>query len=126
MIRAVIDTNILVSGLIKPDGPPGRILKALRDGRFTIILSSTLLEEIAAVLLFPRVRDKYGIDRRARETLSDLLALRGDLVAPPERLRVCRDPDDDRILEAAVGGHADYVVTGDVDLLHLEGFRTTK
>ncbi|MBM3295750.1 MAG: putative toxin-antitoxin system toxin component, PIN family, partial [Candidatus Aminicenantes bacterium] len=42
------------------------------------------------------------------------------------RLRVCRDPDDDRILEAAVGGHADYVVTGDVDLLHLEGFRTTK
>ncbi|MBM3295822.1 MAG: putative toxin-antitoxin system toxin component, PIN family, partial [Candidatus Aminicenantes bacterium] len=44
----------------------------------------------------------------------------------PRRLRVCRDPDDDRILEAAVGGHADYVVTGDVDLLHLEGFRTTK
>jgi len=126
MIRAVIDTNILVSGLIKPDGPPGRILKVLRDGRFTIILSPGLLEEIAAVLLYPRVRDKYGIDRRAREALSDLLALRGDLVAPGERLRVCRDPDDDRILEAAVGGHAEYIVTGDVDLLHLEGFRKTK
>jgi len=126
MIRAVIDTNILVSGLINPDGPPGRILKALRDGRFTIILSPDLLDEIAAVLLYPRVRDKYGIDRRAREALSDLLALRGDLVAPAERVQVCRDPDDDRLVEAAVGGHAEYIITGDVDLLHLEGFRTTK
>jgi putative PIN family toxin of toxin-antitoxin system len=125
MIRAVIDTNVIVSGLIKPESRSGRILRAFRDGAFVLLVSSELLKELSAVLQYPKIRKKYGIDRSAREALSALIALRGEIVPPAERVRVCRDPDDDRILEAALAGKADFLVTGDADLSVLGRFRGT-
>jgi putative PIN family toxin of toxin-antitoxin system len=126
MIRAVIDTNVLVSGLIKPDSPPGLILQALRDTKFVAVFSVDLLDELAAVLLYPRIRDKYGIDRTAREAIFALIALRGELVTPAERFRVCRDPEDNHVLEAAITGKAEFIVTGDAVLLQLKAFRKIK
>lgn len=116
MIRAVIDTNVLVSGLIKPDGPTGVVLKDLRQGRFTIIFSSGLLQELVSVLTYPKLRTKYGLNRSAFEALLALLALRGDLIIPGQHVRICRDSDDDALFEAAIAGRADYIVSGDSDV----------
>jgi putative PIN family toxin of toxin-antitoxin system len=123
MIRAVIDTNVVVSGLIKPASPCGRILRALQHRAFVIIVSPELLKELSSVLQYPKIQTKYGIDRGVREALFAIIALRGDLVTPEERVRVCRDRDDDRILEAALAGKANYIVSGDVDLRGLKRFR---
>jgi len=60
------------------------------------------------------------------EDIAALFALRGDLVTRQERICICRDPDDDFLLETAVSGNADYLVTGDEDLLALKKFRHTK
>lgn len=123
MIRAVCDTNVLVSALIKPLGTPGAILRALRDGEFTIVFSDELWTEVAAVLQDPKIRGKYEITRRDLETISDLFALRGDWTVIDKVLRICRDPGDDFILETAVSGKTDYIVSGDADLLSLKKFR---
>lgn len=61
MIRAVIDTNILIRSILSPNGPTGRILEELRAGRFRLLYSEPLLEELADVLSRPRFRDKYKV-----------------------------------------------------------------
>jgi putative PIN family toxin of toxin-antitoxin system len=116
-VRAVIDTNVVVSGLIRPRGNPGTILRALRDRRFSPIVSPPMLAELAATLARPWLQSKYGVtDDDARDFLR-LLALRAELVEPTSTIRRCRDPRDDIFLEAAVDGGADRIVTGDDDLL---------
>ena len=118
-MRAVIDTNVLVSGIIRPRGAPGAIVQALRDGRIVPILSRPMLEEVGAVLSRPRLQAKYGLDPAAVETVLRFLVTRGELVEPRIQIRRCRDPRDDMFLEAAVSASADRLVTGDKDLLEL-------
>ncbi len=119
-MRAVVDTNVLVSGLIRPRGPIGLVVRGLRDRRFVSILSRPMLEEIVDVFGRPWLRDKYGLDDAAVEIYLRFLVLRSELVVPAETIERCRDPRDDLFLEAAVAGEADRLVTGDEDLLALE------
>jgi putative PIN family toxin of toxin-antitoxin system len=122
-MRAVIDTNILVSGLIRPRGAPGAILQALRDGRVVPLLSPAILEEIAAALSRPWLQEKYGVDEPAVETFLRFLVARGEIVEPRIEVRSCRDPHDDMFLEAAIAGSADRLVTGDDDLLEMGSYQ---
>ncbi len=115
-MRAVVDTNVLVSGLIRPRGTIGLVIRGLRDRRFVSIASRPMLEEIVDVLARPRLRDKYGLGDRDVETFLRFLVLRSGLVAPTVKIERCRDPRDDIFLEAAVAGRADRLVTGDADL----------
>lgn len=121
-MRAVIDTNILIRALIKPQGTVGPVLHRLRNGEYTLIYSEPLLDELLAKLALPRIRDKYAIDDETVTALIALLALRGELLAPTRKVKVCRDPNDDMVIEAALAGAADVIVTGDDDLLTLEEF----
>lgn len=118
-MRAVIDTNVLISGLIRPRGAPGAVLRALRDRRFVAVVSPAILDEIIDVLSRPWLRDKYAIDDQGVEAFLRLLMLRSELVEPHSKVRRCRDPDDDKFLETAVDGRADRLVSGDADLLAL-------
>ncbi len=121
--RAVLDTNVFVSGLINPDGKPAAILRALRSKRFTLVSSPPINEEIIEVLNRPRIRDRYGLGDRIFD-VSFILWEVAQLVIDPPDVRVSSDPDDDKFLAAAVGGRADYLVTGDVgDLLHLHKYK---
>jgi uncharacterized protein len=81
------------------------------------------MEEIVDVLSRERFRTKYGIRKQDIETLFLLFTLRGEQLAPEHRIEVCRDPKDDKLLEIAVEGKADALVTGDDDLLVLHPFR---
>ena len=62
--RAVLDTNVFVSGLINPSGAPGAVLRALRSRRFTLVSSPPINEEIIEVLNRPYIRDRYGVGER--------------------------------------------------------------
>ena len=125
-LHAVVDTNVIVSALIRPAGAAGILMRRLREGAFTAVFSPELIDEIAAVLCHPKIRTKYRTNPKDFEDIAALFALRGDLVTCEERIRLCRDPDDDFLLETAVSGNADYLVTGDEDLLSLKKLRQTK
>ncbi|RLC57264.1 MAG: putative toxin-antitoxin system toxin component, PIN family [Chloroflexota bacterium] len=122
MIRAVVDTNILIRALIKPQGTVGPVLTRLRDGNYTLLYAEPLLDELVAKLALPRIRDKYHLTDDDVETVLALILLRGEPVVPQRRITACRDPKDDIVLEVAVAGEADYIVTGDDDLLVLHPF----
>jgi putative PIN family toxin of toxin-antitoxin system len=122
-MRVVVDTGVLVSGLIRPRGTIGDILHALRDGRFTAIYSTPMMLEVTEVLSRQKIQEKYHIQPDDIEALINLVRLRGELVIPKQSITACRDPKDDKFLEAALAGTADAVVTGDDDLLVLNPFK---
>jgi putative PIN family toxin of toxin-antitoxin system len=120
--RAVVDTNILIRAVIRPQGTVGPIATRLRDAAFVIILSVPLFEKLIEKLNLPRIRTKYHIDAQTIETFVAELAARGELVTPTRQIQVCRDQDDNAVLEAAVAGRANFIVSGDEDLLILDPF----
>ncbi len=85
-----------------------------------------LLDELIEKLALPRIRHKYRLGVNDIEALVALIALRGDLVTPNRSIKVCRDPDDDMVIEAALAGMAEYIVTGDKDLLTLKEFESVR
>jgi putative PIN family toxin of toxin-antitoxin system len=114
VIRAVLDTNTIVSGL-GWGGPPGDVLDAGLAGHFEIVTSPTQLDELRRVLSYPKLQAVVG----DADELIRLLALAAVVVTPTETVTISRDPDDDRLIEAALEADADIIVSGDQDLLTL-------
>lgn len=121
-MRAVIDTGVLVSALIRRQGTTGDVLRALRDGRFTAIYSTDILVEIIDVLGRPTFRQKYHIEPDDITAIVNLLRLRGEVVTPTRKVTACRDHKDDKFLEAALATETECIVSGDADLLTLTPF----
>ena len=121
--RAVLDTNVFVSGLISPKGPPATILKALQGERFILVSSPPVNDEILKVLHPPRISDRYGLGDRDFDAAYILWEL-AELVAHVPEVRISSDPDDNKFLATADAGRADYLVTGDAgDLLRLRKYK---
>jgi len=120
MMRVVIDTNVALSGLIKPGSIPGQVLRAWRDGSFRLVLSEFLLEEIAVTLARPKIQAL--VPWPAAQIDRFVLELRAfcDVVEPAElNFKYPRDPDDIPVLATLIASGADLLVTGDRDLLGL-------
>jgi|SRR6185312_682135 len=117
--RLVIDTNALVSYLLLPRSSVGKaIQKALEHD---LLFSEATMNELADVLARPKF-DAY-ISMEDRQQFLRLL-LRIVVVVPVvSRVLVCRDPHDDKVLEVAINGNADLIITGDKDLLSLREFK---
>lgn len=123
MIRTVLDTNQYVSMAIKAGGTADRLLAAWRDGRFVLLLAPPILDEIVRVLRSSRLRRLIRLTPTDLDGLMETLLLDAELT--PGRLAVhgiARDPSDDMFLACAVEGHADYIVSGDRDLLVLGSY----
>ena len=121
-MHAVVDTGVLVSALIKRQGTTGETLLALINGRFTIIYTTDIMVEIIDVLGRPAFRSKYHVEPDDITALVNLIRLRGELITPQRKITVCRDPKDNKFLEAALATGAGYIVSGDADLLSLSPF----
>ncbi len=118
-MRAVIDNNVLVSAAII-GGVPRRALDWLVENG-TILVSLDALEELADVLGRKKF-DRYLPEEQRLDFIHRYLEI-SELVRIDEPITACRDPKDDKFLELAVNGNADYVITGDRDLLVLSPFR---
>jgi uncharacterized protein len=121
-VRAVVDTGVLVSALIRRQGTTGEVLRMLREGRFSALYTTDTLVEVVEVLGRTPFRVKYQIESGDITALINLIRLRGELTNPQHSVTACRDPKDNKFLEAALSGHADCIVTGDADLLVLNPF----
>lgn len=117
-MRAVLDVNVLVSGALAPSGTPATILRAARDGRFEMIISSLLMAELERTLAYPKLRRR--LPPAAAAAFGAWIQTHGSLVedpADPPPVR-SRDAEDDYLLALAAGARA-FLVTGDRDLLVL-------
>ena len=122
MIRAVLDTNVIVSGVILRRGAPFAILEAWRSGAFRLVTSGTQRAELADVLNRPKFARDYGLGRPDIDAILNRLDRDAEHVTPASSVPIqVRDPDDEHILAVAFGGSIDVIVSGDKDLLILAG-----
>ena len=117
-LRVVLDTNVLASGIAYGNGIPARIVGAWDQGAIKVVLSRYILGELARIL--PRFDYKLHWKPSEYEDLIDILTLRAELVEP-ESLdpKSVRDPNDIPVLGTLLASRADYLITGDDDLLSL-------
>jgi putative PIN family toxin of toxin-antitoxin system len=119
MIRVVADTNIFVSAIMF-GGLPGAFLDLALRGSFSLIVSIPILDE-----LDEKLRLKFQVSADDSSAIRAKLEAIADMVTPTENLAIIvDDPDDDRVLECAIEGRADFIVSGDRHLLRLASFKS--
>ncbi len=119
-MRIVLDTNVIISAFITR-GVCRRLFEYCAESH-QIVISEFILNEFSSTLI-----RKFGFTAEEIEEASASLILCGELVEPVTfGEQICRDPDDDHVLGTAIAGNADYIVTGDRDLLVLERFHTVE
>jgi putative PIN family toxin of toxin-antitoxin system len=124
MIRIVLDTDLFVSALLKPDSNPDIILHLVKDEKVLLLMSDSICHEISRVLTYPKIRKRLTVSDEELKNFVQLfgtvaIITPGTLNLPP----IDADPDDTKYLVCAVEGHADYIVSGDHHLTDLVMYR---
>jgi len=124
MIAAVVDANVFMSAVLSPAGTPARIIDFWREGRFVLVLSIAILEEIYRVLHYPKIATRHRWPEEQIRTFVDALASQAMITRGALTLAAIKDdPADNRYLECAVEGEADFLVSGDQLLLNLGAYQ---
>jgi uncharacterized protein len=114
VIRAVVDTNLIVSGVAASRGAAFELLEAWREGKYILVTSSSILDEINDVFLRPKIQSTFGYSHddvlNVMKTLSTQAYVTAGTAIIPE---VSSDPDDNKFIACAIEGSASYIVTGD-------------
>lgn len=116
LIRDVIDTNVWISAFVNPWGAPVQLIDRARQGEFALVMSDYLIDEISEVCRRERVRRRLRIDVREIDVLLERFRVESIDVTLTGMIHLCRDPDDDAILETAIKGDAHFLVSRDNDL----------
>lgn len=120
-MRVVLDTNVLVSALLSPRGSPAAILRRVFSGELEAVTTQSLLDEFVGVILRPHLLGRLDVSQ-VDAFVVDFLRVAAFVTPAPVPAGSVRDPADEAVLAAAVGGNADVIVTGDEDLLTLGTF----
>lgn len=123
-MRVILDTNVLISGIAYPNSIPGKILASWKQGSLDVLLSDYILEELRRVL--PRLAHRHHLKETEIDDLVDTLALQAEIVTPsPAFDDALRDVSDQAVLDILIESlntsNADFLITGDKDLLLLAG-----
>jgi len=123
-MKVVIDTNVVISGLISPFGPPAQIIDLWVTGEITVCLCSKIVEEYIAVMLRPKF-NRLGSTIERYEVISGLVELDNTIIVNPDFYFdvISEDPDDNIFLECAVEAKAEIIISGDAHLLGLAEFQ---
>jgi putative PIN family toxin of toxin-antitoxin system len=121
-LRVVLDTNVLLSGIAYPASVPGKIIAAWRHGSVDVLLSAYILDELRRVL--PRLEHRHGLSQAEIGDLVDALSIQAEVIEPTPGVEASlRDVDDQPVLGTLLAAlktsGADYLITGDKDLLAL-------
>lgn len=108
MIRAVIDTNVLVSALLSPEGNAALIVQAIKAGLISIFLTDEIAREYADVLKRP----KFGFEPDVTSGLLDMIHMQASVVQPDRSATASPDPGDTKFLQCALAARADAIITG--------------
>lgn len=125
-MRAVLDTNVLLSGLLWR-GAPHALIEHVQAGTLVMVSSPMLLAELVEVISRAKFDDILARSTTSRErSLDEMRQLAEVIVPPPLPQPVCRDPDDDHVLACALAAQVDLIVSGDADLLNLREYQSIR
>ena len=120
MLRVVLDSNVILSGLMSPKGTTGRIIQAWKDNRLTLLICDAQLDEIKRVLAYPKIQKRLNWSTEKINLFVKLIAYRSEYVdITGIKAHVPQDKDDEMLLATLIAAKADYLVSGDSDLLVL-------
>ncbi len=120
-MRVVFDTNIFVSAFVIPGSLAEKAILKVIEGDDILLLSKEMLDELLHVL-----SSKFGRDREEISRLAVILSEMVEWVRPTLRISVLNDEPDNRILECAFSGKADFIVTGDKKMLEVKEYEKTR
>jgi len=112
----VLDTNVWVSAFLNPHGFPAKLLDAWVSGAFDVVISAPLIEELARTLSMPRLMLKYRYSTQDLREYLEHIVSRAREVAVAGEVVLSRDPKDNPVIETALRGSADFLVSRDEDL----------
>lgn len=115
--KVVLDANVIISGMLYKEGNPARILGLWKKGAFVLVMSQPLYEEIINAIT--KLKPKYKIPTTAIKEMAELLRDYSLWVEIKHIPKVTRDPKDNMIAATAVAAKADFLITGDKDILAL-------
>jgi len=115
-VRAVVDANTWVAALMRRGGAPVAVLDAFMSGQFTLVASEPILSEFLLVLRRPRIARLCGLTPDDVESTVAYLRERAEMVPLSGGYTMCRDPEDDKLIETALRGAAPVIVSRDQDL----------
>ena len=121
MMRIVVDTNVLVSGILF-GGRPAELIRFVLMHAVSAVATQEIIEEYQSTLDY--LLEKYG-GRKVSIPL-DIICSAMEIIPAQSRVKVCRDPDDDKFISCAMDGRCYYIVSGDKDLLTLKKYRDVK
>lgn len=124
MIRAVIDTNVVVSAFISGRGVPAQIFRALHQDLFTLIVTEPILDEYSRALGYERVQRLHKLSSKQIAEAVNRLQSFAVLVDPTYTPTVVKeDPDDDKFFACAIAGACQFIVSGDKRVLQVESYQ---
>ncbi len=123
-MRIVLDANIYVSSLISTLGNPSKIIERWEQGDFEVMVTQDILDEVGRVLRYPRIVKRHKKDEKKIQRYLKLLSRQTTIVKSTERLSVVKDDEsDNRYIECAVAGRANYIISGDNHLLSVGEYK---
>lgn len=112
-MKVVIDADVMVSALLTQEGAPKQIIDLWRAGKFTLLMTAEIIAEISRVVRYPKIAALHQLTEEELIEFIALLTQESMLVKPTERLSASLDESDNRYLECAAAGAADFLITGD-------------
>lgn len=120
-MRVVFDTNIFISALVIPHSLAEKAILKIIEGKDTLVISKEIINEVLSVLSV-----KFHRDREAISHVAVNIYELAELANPTEKIEIFKDEPDNRILECALSGKADSIVTGDKEVLSLREYSGVK
>ena len=121
MLKVVIDTNVFISALYLPESKPAKVVLLARRKTILNVISPPILQEVERI-----IKKKLLWDNSKTQSAIRRIKNFSEEVQPQERLAIIADDPDNRILECAVAGQADFIISGDYHLLDLENYQGMK
>lgn len=127
MIKAVVDTNVLVSGLISSKASPAKIIDLWQKRKFILVTSREILKEPRQVLSYPKIAKIYHLGKERIDEYIKGFSIFSEVCSPTKKILIIeQDPDDNKFIEAAVSAKVDFIVSGDHHLLSLGEYQRIK
>jgi len=120
-MRVVFDTNIFISALVIPGSLAEKAILKIIEGDDILVICKDIINEVLSVL-----SSKFSRDKEALSHVAVMLSELGELVKPTKKISIFKDDPDNRIVECAIHGHADVLVTGDKEMLRLGDYKGIK